>query len=144
MEEKILGLWSLYSWQIQMPKGDVINPYGDKPKGFLYYAADGFMSVSLAQGHREPLGRNPFLDMTAEEYKAMFEHYASYCGSYEIINDEVHHHIKMMSLVDWENTIKVRKFSFKDELLILSHELLYQDETVDSVLVWKRVDTMTL
>lgn len=136
--KQILGLWALQSWQLTTASGKVIHPYGENPRGLIHYSGDGFMSVTLEASDRKASGHPALTNLTPDESKNMYENFCSYCGAFEVIDGEVHHHIKHMSFKDWEGKTVVRKVTFDDDNLILSHDIDYQGEKVDSVLIWKK------
>ena len=115
LTDKILGPWSLQSWTLTRVNGEVVHPYGEHPQGLIHYSNDGFMSVSLEAANRKPSGHPALSNLTPDESKAMYDNYAAYCGRFELIDDEVHHHIKHMSFKDWEGKTVVRKVSLKDD-----------------------------
>ena len=98
------------------------------------------MSVSLAAKDRKPVSKNSSFDLSAEELRQLYEKFASYCGRYELIDNKVYHHIKMMSFVDWENKTQVREVAYDSEYLTLTHDIEFQGHVVDSTLVWEKTN----
>jgi hypothetical protein len=63
--------------------------------------------------------------------------YMSYTGHYEIKKNEIHHSVKMSSVVDLEGSVLVRQAKFDEDKLILT---AFDDQGYKSTteLVWKK------
>src|SRR3954469_10060038 len=64
----LIGTWKLISVISTTDKGDVNKAvYGENPKGFITYTADGRMSVVISEGGRKPLSVNDRVTAPMEE-----------------------------------------------------------------------------
>ena len=48
MDPKLVGVWSLSSWEWVNAEGSAIMPFGDTPNGRILFTADGYCSASFA------------------------------------------------------------------------------------------------
>ena len=63
----------------------------------------------------------------------------SYCGSYEIVGDEVIHYVSISSFPNWVPSEQRRNWEFRDGQLLLSAQgLQVGNEKVGAYLIWQR------
>jgi Lipocalin-like domain len=114
--EKLAGAWRLVEWTASGPIG-VRHPQGADARGLIVYSSDGFMAAHLAAAD----GSSGSL---------------SYCGSWELGEGEVVHHVELSSAPSFVGTDLVRSVSWEGDDLVLTTPP--RDGWVN-VLRWRRV-----
>jgi hypothetical protein len=105
---ELIGTWKLINWTVEMEGGRVIKPFRGKAIGLLTYTDEGRMIASLMKTDREPIGTRSFAEAKALERASAAAGYLSYAGSYEVIGDQVHHHVELSLFPDWVGGTQVR------------------------------------
>lgn len=105
---ELIGTWKLIKWTVEMEGGRVIRPFRGKSTGLLTYTDEGRMVASLMRTDREVIGTRSFAEAKAFERATAAAGYLSYAGSYEVIGDEVHHHVELSLFPDWVGGTQVR------------------------------------
>jgi len=104
----LIGSWKLIDWTVEMEGDRVIKPFRGRATGVLTYTDEGRMVASLMKTDREPIGTRSFAEAKALERASAAAGYLSYAGSFEIIGDEVHHHVDLSLFPDWVGGTQVR------------------------------------
>ena len=138
----LVGTWFLTSYEVHFADGrEPVSPFGDEPFGQLIYASDLHMSAVICRADRKrsdgKLERASAIS-DAEKIDA-FDSYMSYGGRYEVVADEVHHHVTHSLFENSVGETFVRAFAFDGERL----ELTYDVEAKSGVtrhfkLAWRR------
>lgn len=117
--ERLAGLWHVVKWELTMPDGTVVKPFGDTPTGSIYFlAAEARFWGILNHSTDAPDfadGSSPFKG-TPEESKAAHDAYIGYAGTYTIqeADSTVTLHVLNAWTPNWLGTDQVRKFTFTD------------------------------
>jgi hypothetical protein len=142
-KEQFAGTWKLVSWKLEQPDGEPIDtPLGPNPLGWIMYHPAGTMSVVLMRPDRPKFASNNLMEATPEEIKAAFEGYISYCGSYEVNEEErfVIHRLQLSWFPNLVGTEQKRFFAFSgDRLTLKSPPLTLLGEAQVHRLVWQRL-----
>src|SRR5581483_8851148 len=110
--ERLLGSWTLMSWQIPGPDGAPHYPLGQNAEGLLVYAPDGYMFAALmTPGRPGFLGADPLAGSDAECASAMHG-YHTYCGRWRLETDRVIHTVTMALFPNMIGSEQVRFFRF--------------------------------
>ncbi|GMR02718.1 MAG: hypothetical protein BMS9Abin20_1064 [Acidimicrobiia bacterium] len=104
----LIGTWRLVDWTVTMGNGRVIRPFGGKASGLITYTDEGRMVASLMKSGREAMGTRSFNEATALERASAAAGYLTYAGRYEILGDQVHHHVELSLFPDWVGGTLVR------------------------------------
>ncbi len=124
----LIGTWELASFFTTFQDGSTEHSYGDTPRGYIIYAADGFMSAHLWDPKRHRPGESDDGDPP----------YFSYCGTWELRDNSVFHHVLSSSHFHWGGTTVVRRVSLKgDEVELIANEEFNGKKGV-SVIRWRR------
>jgi Lipocalin-like domain len=118
--DRFAGAWRLLSLEARTSTGDVSYPYGKDAAGYLLYAREGYMSVSVMQARRASFASPDGLQAPAEEKVAAFDTYSSYSGRYEVRGQKVIHQIEISLFPNWIGTEQERYFEFSEDRLTLS------------------------
>ncbi len=108
--ESFVGTWKLLSIESRTADGDISYPLGRDAVGYITYTADGYMSVSMMSDGRRNFADGDMLGGTIEEKLAAAESYLSYCGTYEVREDRVIHHVDVAFFPNHVGTSQERFF----------------------------------
>ena len=104
------------------------------------YNHGGYMSVAFMHANRPPFASKDMRAGTPEEKEAAFDSYQSYCGTYEVLDDKVVHHIEVSLYPNWIGVAQERFFDFDGDKLSLSTPPLLLDGVEQTAhLIWQRV-----
>ncbi|HOO78505.1 MAG TPA: lipocalin-like domain-containing protein [bacterium] len=134
----LVGTWKLIAWENTDAEGVVSYPYGEHPIGYLLYTEDGYMAAEIMdpdrRQHDARFPVEPAFEQTLpdEDRRAGYDTYLSYCGTYTYSAAEgmVRHHIKAALIPSWTGNDQLRRCSFRDGKLFLTHKR--------ARLVWER------
>jgi hypothetical protein len=134
---RFIGSWSLVSWTLTTPDGQIEFPYGEDALGNIIYTGDGRMAAHLMRRGRRLFASENRRDSTLEERSAAFLDYFSYCGPYTVQAEAqtVTHQVEACSSPNWVGTDRVRTFRFSGDSLTLGATLA---DGSKHTLVWKR------
>lgn len=143
-KEQFIGSWKLLSSEYWTSDGEVIYPMGKEVTGRLMYSPDGYMSVQHMMAHREPFASSDWLRGTPAEFKAAFESYRAYYGTWEVDEKKgaVTHHIEAGSFPNWYGTDFVRFYEITGNRLTLrATPQLMDGKTVTVYLIWEKLNS---
>ena len=104
----LIGSWRLVDWTVRMNGGREVRPFGGKATGVITYTDEGRMVATLMRTDRPSIGTKSFNEATAMERASAAAGYLSYAGTYDIIGDEVHHHVDLSLFPDWVGGTQIR------------------------------------
>ena len=84
------------------------------------YADDGFMSALMVATDRAPVDAPSLMATDDGHALAAARSCIAYSGRFEVIGDQVHHHVSQSLLPDWKGQTLVRTISWDGDLLVLS------------------------
>jgi len=119
-KQLLVGSWKLVSFEARDANGDISYPWGKDTLGYLMYNADGYMSVTIMSSNRRRFSSGDLKGGTTEEKVAAADTYISYCGTYEIKEDTVIHHIELSFFPNWIGVDQKRMLSIDGNRLSLS------------------------
>ena len=134
----LLGSWTLKSYVVTGASGERSMPYGENPRGYVHYAADGRMQVIGVAGNRlRPAGPTP----PDHERLALYDSSFAYAGTYSIGAGKVTHHVDVSWNEIWSGTDQVRTFEVQGNHLTLTMRLLDAETRAEFqyVAVWEKV-----
>ncbi|GGI32894.1 lipocalin-like domain-containing protein [Bradyrhizobium guangdongense] len=118
-ENPLLGTWKLQSFVREVAaSGERYNQLGERPDGYLSYAADGRMFAFFVSADQP----RPRAEPSDEERIKLHKGMLAYGGTYTLSPGKVIHHID----IEWDGrrlgTDQVRFYSVGDDKLILKTE----------------------
>jgi Lipocalin-like domain len=141
LRNHLIGTWKLASAELRFVNGST-GPFpgiGPNGKGYLIYAADGYMCAQLMNPDR-PLWKDVNNPSSSEKVNA-FDGFSAYCGRYEV--DEVHkvvyHHPELAWMPNWVGTSQPRPYILEGDLLTFSDVLKDEPGAARYVIVWRKV-----
>lgn len=108
----LVGTWSLIDWTVTMHNGRVTRPFRGKATGSITYTNEGRMVATLMKVDREQIGTRTLNEATAIERGNAAAGYLSYAGTYQVIDDEVHHEVELSLFPDWVGGVQVRHINW--------------------------------
>jgi Lipocalin-like domain len=140
----LVGTWRLVEWTVDVG-GRIVRPFGGEAIGLLTYTADGRMTASLMRENRDHLATSSFAGAESKNRATAAAGYISYAGSYEVVDDEVHHDVELSLFPDWVGDIQTRTIGWDIEddgtrALILSYVQPGNGKTATNTLRWHRIE----
>jgi len=118
VKEQLIGTWTLVSAvREEIPSGARTNLFGDAPRGFLTYGADGRMLALITRGDRKPPAANR---ASAAEAEALFRSMLGYGGTYSIAGNEVTHQVDISWNESFTGSQQKRLVDLDGDILRLS------------------------
>lgn len=136
LKEKVIGIWSLVSFQTQGKDGNIIYPLGKDATGYIMYHPEGYMSANLIRQGRKAYASGDMFEGTKEEMAEAAFGCLAYAGKFEV-NEEMStliHHIEISMNPTWLGQKQPRVATVEGDLLKISSDL-----NANAKLVWKRV-----
>ncbi len=141
-KEKFIGIWTLKSFETRFSDGSIEYPMGKNLIGYIMYHPNDYMSVVIMNKDRANFNEkfNPIKDfcktINSQKKSDAFDTYFSYCGPYEIKNDQlIVHHLDACSIPDWVGISQDRTYKFSANTLTLSNV----STNATALLVWERI-----
>jgi hypothetical protein len=98
-DEEIWGTYKLIAATYKfVDTGDVVNSYGEHPKGFITYGKEGRMLVLITNDGR--IKPPDVTKTTIEERDALYRSMTAYGGTYTYSGNQVQHHVD----ISWDET----------------------------------------
>lgn len=121
----VLGTWRALSVETVRPSGASLREWlGEHPQGTIMYDATGHMAVEIMRDPR-PQTASPD-SMTAAEYRAAYQGYYAYFGTYEATpaagsgdSGSVRHHIVGSHRPDEVGVTYTRRYRLRGDTLVL-------------------------
>jgi Lipocalin-like domain len=110
----LVGTWKLVDWTVRMNGGRTVRPFGGMATGLITYTGEQRMVATLMRQDRPLIGTRSFNEATAMERASAAAGYLSYAGSYEVVGDQVHHHVELSLFPDWVGGTQVRHIAWLD------------------------------
>ncbi len=137
------GTWELIDSYSETPTGRAKLPLGEQVFGRINYDSGGNMAAQLMGAGRALFSsRNPS-EVTDREYRAAFQSYTAYFGTYTIdaAASTVTHHVLGATAPSWPGHDQVRYFQLEGDQITLKTPPMRGNDGVKSVhtLVWRRL-----
>ena len=107
-DHDLIGTWKLVDWTVAMDGSRTVRPFRGKATGLITYTDEGRMVASLMKADRPLIGTKSFNEATALERASAAAGYLSYAGSYDVVDDQVHHHVELSLFPDWVGGTQIR------------------------------------
>ncbi len=139
LKSNFIGVWRLESLELRSSDGQKTFPMGRNADGYISYTEDGFMSVAIMEQGRRTFESNDIRGGTIEEKVEAVSGYLSYCGSYEVKENQVIHHIEISLFPNWISVDQVRIYEIEGNRLTLSTSpFLVAGKQQTAHLIWRR------
>lgn len=137
-EPRLIGTWTLVSYELRNGANEVVYPLGKNAQGQIIYDDVGNMSCHLINPN-PPERPGDARDGTAYEARMSYERYSSYYGPYDVdvTHRKVNHHVVGALMPGWAGTTVVRDYVFDGaDQLTLSAKTGAGDQ--QAILKWQR------
>ncbi len=111
---RLVGTYRLLSFENFADDGEVQTPFGTDPRGFAMYTAEGYMSAILMVRNRPNFPEGDILAATDADRAAAFATSSAYAGGWEIVGDQIIHHLEATTYPNWTDTDQPRNFDLTD------------------------------
>jgi hypothetical protein len=137
MSHRLVGNWTLRSYDSLHPDGSTGKPFGDAI-GRLNYDERGYMSGQVMRPERAAVTQT---DQGTRRLRAAYTGYIAYFGTYHVndADDMVVHHVHGALNPEWVGGRQVRRFRFEGDLLILQADMERPEGVLRHVLTWERL-----
>ena len=114
LARRLVGTYRLLSFENFADDGEVQTPFGPNPRGFAMYTAEGYMSAILMVRDRPNFPEGDILAATDADRVAAFATSSAYAGRWEIVGDQIIHHLEATTYPNWTDTDQHRNFDLTD------------------------------
>ena len=136
----ILGRWALLSWVQAYDDGRMVHPMGEQLTGSVQYGQK-HMSCLIGRLGRPAFKTGSQWNARPEDKLAAFDSFLGYSGTYELVGDEVIHHVVLSLYPNWQGGMQRRHGRLVDGQLHLTARLEEgTPEARTASLVWERLD----
>lgn len=139
----VIGAWRLVSFKATaVDRGDVVEPYGARPRGMLVYTADGAMSAQIMRPDRPQFQQARLEEGQPEELVAAAVGYMAYGGTWEVSGESlVVHHVEISLFPNWVGATLSRIATWDGDRLDLNlpEPAMIWGARRTGVLKWERV-----
>lgn len=125
----LIGTWEMTSFVTTFDDGTTQLSYGPNAAGRICYGADGFMSAHLW----DPDRHRPGLPVTGDAP------YFSYCGTWRVEGDTVHHAVIASSRPAWAGTTVTRRIVPAGDEVELIADVTFSGKSGQAVIRWRRI-----
>ena len=132
--QALVGTWKLVSMEREVGGGRRVKHFGDHPRGFLTYCADGRMHAILAAQDRSAPNAAPSDEERARLHASM----VAYAGRYEVSGNRIVHRVEISWNESWTGVDLVRIFELEGDLLTL-RTAPADERDASTILVWKKM-----
>jgi hypothetical protein len=125
MKDKLVGTWTLISWQQKAPDGTTLRQFGPNPKGIAFFDASNRFVITVMRSDRANYAIDNFgqiAQSTAEDNKATAQGSIAYFGTYSVTEGEqaIAIHIEASSFPNWNDTDQKRFVTIHGDELTLT------------------------
>ena len=144
-QHPLTGTWTLLTYTIINQEGTKLaEPFGPHPQGLLIYTENGFMSGHIMSNNRPPSQSHLPHKASPEEKILAFDTYLGYCGTYELLQDRVIHHVTTCHFPNWIGTDLIRIMQLDGNLLTLTAPpVITKGKTRTVRITWRRLHIST-
>jgi hypothetical protein len=139
IKERLVGTWTLLSWEQKKGDGSKLERYGASPKGIAFFDAGGRYIITVMRPNRAKYASNASWQSTPEESKETADGTITYFGTYSIsdVDSSILIHVEGSSFPNWNGTDQKRFAAIAGEQLTLTVRPSPGD-VVD--VIWKRAN----
>jgi hypothetical protein len=111
VEDDLVGTYRLISFEnFAEDDGEVARPFGEHPTGMIIYTRERYMSAIMMVTDRPGFNAGDILGGTDEEKLQAFSTSSAYAGRWEIVHDQIIHHLDVTTYPNWTGTDQPRNF----------------------------------
>jgi hypothetical protein len=123
--EKLVGAWKMERMEVTDAEGNVSQPMGENPTGYILYTPDGYMAAEVMMGEPEKFAEDNRTGASQAEKATAFDNFLAYGGPYEYKGDHLLHHVEVSSFPNYVGTTQKRNITWTGEdTMILSTDAI--------------------
>ena len=136
---KLVGTWTLVSWEQRRGDGTKVRRFGENPVGIAFFDAGGRYIITVMRSDRAKYANAAPWQGTAEENKATADGTMTYFGTYSVSEAErsIAIHVEGCSYPNWNGTDQKRGVAIEGDQLTLS---VYPPTGEIVEVIWKRAN----
>ncbi len=118
----IVGTYMVEVVEKESGDGRVEHPFGPDVSGMLLYGADGAMAAVVGRAAQPALDMDLLAATVAASERQLAEAFRSaygFAGTFEVVEDAVHHRILVSTVPNWVGTEQVRPYTLDGDVLTL-------------------------
>jgi lipocalin-like protein len=127
VDRSLVGTFRLIAVEHVDGHGEVGEPFGPEPVGYMTYTAEGYMFVVMSRADRALFAAGDILGGTIEERAAAFGGASAFVGRYRTEGNVVTYDLVAATYPNWVGTTQVRTFEFDVDRLVLTTPMLLMD-----------------
>ncbi|MFI8185710.1 lipocalin-like domain-containing protein [Actinacidiphila glaucinigra] len=110
LRESLISAWRLVSYAAtDVATGEVVEPFGPRPRGLITYGPDGHMSAQIMRVGRPDFRHGRLEEGLPEELAAAAAGYLAYAGTFEVpAEDTVVHRVELSLFPNWVGDSQTR------------------------------------
>jgi hypothetical protein len=142
LQQQLAGTWTLVAVANIYPDSSRMYPYGNDPKGLLFFDEQGNYAIQILQAGRPPLASGDKNKATPEEYAALVKGSNAHFGHYTIneADQTISFRIEHASFPNWEGTLQKRRYTYTgQELKYVVTQTTQGGQSVIAEVVWRRL-----
>ena len=122
LKEKLVGTWTLLSWEQKKADGARVERYGPSPNGVAFFDQAGRYIISVMRSDRARYARNALWQGTPEENRETADGTITYFGTYATneADSSIAIHVDGSSFPNWNGTDQKRFVAIAEDLLTLT------------------------
>jgi Lipocalin-like domain len=125
LNERLVGTWTLVSWDQRNADGSKVQQFGANPKGIAFFDTSGHYIITVMRADRAKYAIDNFgqiAQITAEESKATAQETITYFGTYSVNESDraIAIHVETSSFPNWNGADQKRLFEFTEDQLKLT------------------------
>ena len=139
-EDRLVGSYRLKTFRDIADDGEIREPLGADPVGFILYSSERWMTCVLTAAGRPKFAGGDILSGTDAERVAAFATSSGYAGRWYIEDGHVVHHLEAATFPNWVGTVQRRPYEFADdELRLFPPRMLMNGKMRRSEVFWDRL-----
>ena len=119
IEDDLVGTYRVLAMEHYTDDGEVGRPFGEDPKGIIVYTPAHYMTAVLMKSGRPGFAGGDVLGGTDAERAQAFATANAFAGRWELVGEEIVHHLEVTTFPNWVGTQQRRRFELTPTHLTL-------------------------
>ncbi len=127
LRDQLVGTYRVVAVESVDEDGDVRQPFGEDPAGYIAYTPEGYMMAILSRRDRPRFADGDIMGGSEPERAQAFLEASAFVGRFEVRDGRVAHYLDVATFQNWVGTAQVRDFEVTDGGLVLRTPFLLMD-----------------